>query len=295
MKRKFLFIGILALYCIALFVILTLAGMPLERILASKLEEASNGRLTLYSDRIDFRFPDRVLMREVVVRLVAGRPGEAGIEGRVDTLRIRPDYGGLFRGYLPVRFQGEAPAGSFNGVMGISAGGGARDGYASLRTDEFSLERFPAIRALLGREINGLLSADVDVRGDLRGLISAEGKGSLLMERGSLEARLGVPGLEQIPFDSIEMSFTLEDGTLNLLKAGMKGPAFSGDFQGDIELHKDLQRSRISLEGELTPGPLVLNNAFLGGLLGEVLEGGRSVSILVSGTLGRPAVKRIRD
>ncbi len=291
MKRKFLLISVLLLYGIALFVILTLAGMPLERLLASKLDKASNGRLIVHSNQFDLSFPDRTVMKGVVFRFT---PGRVGMEGRIDTLRMRPDYGGLVRGYLPVRFQGETPAGTFNGRMGVSAGRGLRDGYASLRTSEFSIESFPSIKYLLGREIKGLLSAEVDIQGDLRGLINAEGKGTLLIERGALEAQLGVPGLEQIPFDSLEMLFTLEDGMLNISRAGMKGPAFSGDFKGSIELHKELQRSRISLQGELTPGPLVLNNTFLGGLLDKVLEGAQSVRVRVRGTLERPAVTRIR-
>lgn len=291
MKRKFLLISVLLLYGIVLFVILTLAGMPLERLLASKLEKATNGRLIVHSNRFDLRFPDRAIMKGVVFRFT---PGRIGMEGRIDTLRMRPDYGMLIRGYLPVRFQGQTPAGTFNGRMGVSAGRGIRDGYASLRTSEFSIESFPSIKYLLGREIKGLLSAEMDLRGDLRHPIDAQGKGTLLIERGALEAQLGVPGLEQIPFDSLEMLFTLEDGVLNISRAGMKGPAFSGDFQGGIELHKELQRSRISLQGELTPGPLVLNNAFLGGLLDKVLEGAQSVRVRVRGTLERPAVTRIR-
>lgn len=292
MKRKFILICGLTLFGLFLFAFLTLAGMPVDRILASRLYKASDGGLALTSDHMGLRFPDRIIMKGVAFRFTQGN---ISVEGRLDALEMRPEYRRITKGYVPVLFEGKTPAGSFQGSAGVSIREGMKNGFASLSAAGLSLEMFPFVKSLMDREIKGLLSVDVDMDGDLRGLFDARGKGNLLVENGAIEARLGIPGLEQIPFDTLEISFYLEDGILHISRAEMKGPAFSGYFKGDIELHQEFQRSWVSLEGDLTPGRLVLDNAFLGGLLGRVLEGGESVSVSVNGPPGSPAITRIMD
>ncbi len=287
--RGFFLIGGLVLFAVLLFAGLTLARIPVERLIAAKVHDASEGRVSLRMEALDLEFPDRVRMTGVLVRAAAGR---SQVQGRLSSLRMRPDYGGLLRGYLPARFRAVSPAGTLVGRMGVSPGKGLRDGYADVRTEGFVLERVSSLSSFLDRGVRGRLSAQVDVRGNLEGLVRAQGKGALRIENGSVEARLGLPGLDRIPFESLEMSFLLENGVLSLPQADMTGPAFSGVFQGDIELRKKLSRSRLRLEGTLTPGPLVLENAFLSRFLQNVLKGEQSVRVLVRGTLESPSVVR---
>lgn len=291
MKTKFAVIGLLAVYGIILFVALTVARMPMERVLAAKLMEASDGRLTLHIEEFEPVFPDGAVLRDVRFRIAAGKIAS---QGRVDALRVRPDYTGLFRGYLPVRFHGTTPAGSVRGRIGWSAGKGFHDGYVQVHTEEFALDRFPSAGALLERDITGRLSAEVDIRGDLQGLVKAQGSGTLRIDNGALEADLGLPGLEEVPFEWLDMAFTLDQGSLVLSRAEMTGPAFSGSFQGDIALREPLPRSRLRLEGELTPGPMVLENAFLSRFLKKVLKGEQSVRVRVRGTLQSPSIAGIK-
>lgn len=287
--RNFFFIGVLVLYAVLLFVGLTLARMPVERLVAAKVHDASGGRVSLRMEALDLGFPDRIHMTGVLVQAAAGR---SRVQGRLSSLRMRPDYGGLLRGYLPVRFLAASPAGTLEGRIGVSPGKGMQDGYVAVQTDGFVLERFPSLSSFLDRGLRGNLSARMDLRGNLRSLDRARGEGALRIANGSVEARLGLPGLDRIPFESLEMAFLLENGVLSLSQADMTGPAFSGVFRGDIELEKRLSRSRLRLEGTLTPGPLVLENAFLSRFLQNVLKGEQSVRVRVRGTLESPAVVR---
>ena len=291
LKRKLAFISLLALYGIVLFAVLTLARMPAERLFAAKVQEVSNGRVALHVEEFDPRFPDGVALNGIRFRVAAGR---TDLQGRLGSLHMRPDYGGLVRGYLPIRFRGTTPGGPVQGRIGLSPGKGLADGYVRIHTEGFALELFPLIGSLLDRGVKGRLSADIDMRGDLERPARAEGKGTVRIEDGAVEADLGLPGLEEIPFESLVMDFTLEQGTLALSRAEMKGPAFSGSFQGGIALHDALPRSRLRLEGELTPGPMVLENAFLSRFLQKVLKGEQSVRVRVRGTLQNPSIARIK-
>jgi type II secretion system protein N len=292
LKRKLAFVVLLAAYGIVLFAVLTLARMPLERLLAERLAAASNGRVAVRVDAFDGTFPDGAVLKNVLFRTATGK---ADLQGRLDTLRVRPDYSGFLRGYLPVRFLGTAPAGSVRGRIGWSPWNGLQDGYVRVRTEGFDLERFPALGALLDRDLRGRLSADLDLRGNLERPAGTTGKGELQIENGALGAELGLPGLEEIPFEALRMSFTVETGTLKIARAEMTGPAFSGGFGGEVELRDALSRSRLRLRGELTPGPMVLENAFLSRFLRKVLEGEQSVRVRVRGTLQNPSIARIKD
>lgn len=292
MKLKLAFMILLAVYGIVLFAALTLARMPVDRLLAAKVQELSNGRIDLRVEEVDPTFPDGVALNGILFRVAAGR---SDLQGRMDSLRMRPDYSGLFRGYLPVRFHGITPGGPVQGRIGASPGSGLGDGYVEIRTEGFDLERFPSIGAFLDRSIEGRLSAELDIRGDLERWVRARGKGFLQIDNGALEANLGLPGLEDIPFESLVISFTLEKGILDVSRAEMKGPAFSGQFQGDLVLREALPRSRLRLQGELTPGPMVLENAFLSRFLRKVLEGEQSVRVRVRGTLQNPSIARIKE
>ena len=292
MNRKIVLIGILALYGILLFAVLTVSRMPIERIIAAKLQNAAKGRLSLSMSALDLAFPDRIRFEGIRFRMVTAK---AVLAGRAKTFSLRPDYLSLFRGYWPVRFRGTMPAGTLQGDLGISLWKGRRDGYLRIRTEGFSLEKSPPLQSALDRGVKGILSGGVEIQGDLTRPLEANGKGRIRISDGAVEARLGLPGLDEIPYASLEMSFDLEDGVLNLTQAEMKGPAFSGRFEGEITLEKDLGRSPISLSGELEPGTLVLENAFLSPLLGKVLKGDRAVNVLVGGTLERPTIKRRRN
>jgi len=285
-------IGLLAVYGLALFVLLTLTRMPVERLLAERVASATGGRVALHVEAFDLIFPDAAVLKNVRFRTAAGK---ARLQGRLEAMRIRPDYSGLLRGYLPVRFQGTTPGGTFGGRIGWSPGGGLRDGYVRIRTEGFDLERFPAIGGVLDRDLRGRMSAELDLRGNLKTPAGAQGNGDLRIENGALEADLGLPGLEEIPFDSLAMSFTVEKGILDLSRAEMTGPAFSGRFQGDITLRDVLSRSRLRLQGEMTPGPMVLENAFLSRFLQKVLKGEQSVRVRVRGTLQNPSIARIKE
>jgi len=292
LRRNVFFIGLLALYGIVLFAVLTLPRIPLERMITGMLQGAGNGRVTVGVNDLDLAFPDRVRMNQVRYQIAT-----AGtfLAGRVDTLEMRPDYGDLLRGRLPLRFTGTTPAGPFQGRMSVSLFRGSRNGTMSLHTDGFSLDKYPLIESALDRRVRGVLSGDVEIHGDLRRPLDGEGKGRLHMGEGAIEARLGLPGLDEIPFSSMEMAFVLRERVIHVSQAEMKGPAFQGSFTGEIRLTQDLRKSPMDLQGELVPGPMILDNAFLSPLLEKVLKGNRSATVRIRGTLERPAITGSRD
>ncbi len=292
MRRNVYFIGLLALFGIVLFAVLTLPRIPLDRMITGMLQAAGNGRVTVGVSDLDLAFPDRIRMNQV--RFQIANAGTV-LAGRIDTLEMRPDYGGLLRGRLPVRFTGTTPAGPIQGRVSVSLFRGSRDGTVSLHTDGFSLDQYPFIESALDRRVRGVLSGDVEIHGDLGHPLDGEGKGRLHMDEGAIEARLGLPGLDEIPFSSVDMAFVLRERNMVVSQAEMKGPAFQGSFTGEIRLAQDLRKSPMDLQGELVPGPMILENAFLSPLLEKVLKGNRSATVRIRGTLERPAITGSRD
>lgn len=289
MKKKIVLGIILGCYGIGLFIALTLVRVPLTGVVVHTVNSALNGRALFSAERVDLEFPDRLRLKGAVIEI----PGKAStIQEHVTEAVLRPEYRRLMQGYLPARFTGELSAGRMQGRFGLSRDVGLREAYLEVRTEGLELGSLKGMASALGREVGGTLSGELQLEGNLENVVQARGSGHITVIDGAMETKLGFPGLDTIPFERMEVLFSVQDGLVQLDQADMQGPVFTGSLRGTVELRPRLGRSRLSMQGTLAPGQEIRNNPFLGRLLGRAMQGERTIPVQVRGTLERPSIVR---
>jgi type II secretion system protein N len=202
-------------------------------------------------------------------------------------LNIYPDYLGLIEGYFPIVMKGLLPRGDFEMEAGTSILRGSRDGYIAFKTSGTYLEDLGFLKMYSGRSLNGKLTAEVNLRGNLMDFTRINGDGRLNLEEGSMELPVPMFGMNDLAFQSVRIIFSLKEGLLSLKDSELTGPVFSGRVSGDIRLRKPLEQSILHLSARLTPG-----SGLAGGDRSVPLPAGRDglMGARVEGTLRNPRV-----
>lgn len=288
-RKRLLLILSVPIYGVLVFFFLTALRMPLDIVIPRAVHSLSKGLVTMRVRDAGITFPGKVTLEDAGIRI---RAKGSDICSVIPRILLDPEYGKLLTGRLSSLFFVDMPAGSLEGRMGFPLAGPLRDVLLSIHTEGFQLERMPPIQQALKRGIRGDFSGHVNLRGNLKDVTQCRGDGVLVISDGSIGTRMGLPGLEEIPFRRLELSYLLKDGEVDLEKAEMEGDLFSGSFQGKIMLEKTISRSRLSMKGILVPGEEIRANAILGQLIGKAAEKGGSIPVSVRGTLKAPRIVR---
>jgi type II secretion system protein N len=285
LDRKKIFWAGLAVYALILFFFLTFSRLPADQLIAATTAHATQGRLSIEAEKIAPILPLGYRLEDVscVVQL-----DEISARDQLKSLILRTDLLRLLTGYLPVRFACALQRGHVDGKTGASLFKGPRKGYLSVDASEVYLEDFNILQSLSRRDLTGRLQAGVTIEGDLTDPSRISGEGRVLWEQGSIGTKLSIPGLEDVPFDTITLAFSAENGKVILKESDMKGPMFSGTLAGEIRLAKKIARTQVRIEARLTPGPLLQNNKMASQFLAKSRKG--PLVITVRGTLERPSV-----
>lgn len=286
-KKIFFWLG-LAVYTVILFFFMTFYRLPADKLIAATLENLTEGRLFFRVQKVSPLLPPRYRLEGISYGILLG---DTQITDGFSSLTLGPDYMGLFKGYLPIEIKGSMTRGSFHGKTGVSIISGVEDSYLMIKTDDLFLEDLNILGPLLNRDIKGKLKSEIKVKGDLTDPTKITGRGYFHLEKGSIDTRIDLPGLERVPFDSISLDFTFKDGKLTLNKGEMGGPMFSGNFSGEIQWEKKLANSRLKITAKLNPGPLLMNNQLARQFFRKGKRENVSLTIKIGGTLKRPSIK----
>lgn len=261
----------------------------MNALLSHAVEKHSQGKASVLASEVSYSFPDRLVLEGMRLRV---KTKESELCTLVNSLILQPGYAGLLKGYLPVTFFAVFPYGGLDGQCGISIGSGLRDSFALVAVNQMDLAGINAIPMLFKRELKGVMEGNIELRGDLRSILRCRGEGNLFLTEGSISTRLGFPGLNEIPYSSMEFIFKLDKETVTFEKAQMRGTVFSGDFKGTIKLNEVLEKSLISVQGTVQPGKEIRDNPFFGRLIGKALKGKDTIPVEISGTLKAPKITR---
>jgi type II secretion system protein N len=275
-----------AAYAVVLFTVVTLYRLPAEEIIQEALLRLTDGQVAITAKRISPSFPLGYRLEDVEYRTVLA--GEFS-KDRVKLLYISPEYLDLLRGYFPVVIKGDMARGTFELRAGVSMWSGSEDSYISLKTSEAYLEDFNVLRLLSGRSLKGRIKADVNLTGNMQDL-KINGDGHILLQDGALESRLDQLGVNDIPFKSWDMFFSVRDGVVSVKKSEMVGPVLSGTFFGQMKLTKPISRTPLEFTARLKPGPDLATNKPAGKLMAALTAGKEFLVIKLGGTLQRPFV-----
>jgi type II secretion system protein N len=284
-QRKWVTICLTA-YAVVLFTAMTLYRLPAEKLIQEGLLQLTGGQVTISAESISPFFPLGYRLENVEYRTVLG--GEFS-KDRVKLLDISPEYSKLVMGYLPLVMKGVLPRGSFEITTGISMWKGSKDSYGSLKASEAYLEDFNVLRLFTGRGLKGKIGAEVNLRGNIQDL-KINGDGHIILEEGVLESHLDQLGLNDLPFKSINIFFSIKEGLVSVRKGQMGGPVFSGTFSGEIKLTKPLGMTLLKLAARMKPGPSLAGNEQAGRFMAALGAGSELPLIKLGGTLRQPLV-----
>ncbi len=285
-KKIFSFLG-LAVYSAVLFLLLAFYRLPADKLIAATVEGLTNGRLLLNTEEVSPALPISYKLKKVSYGILLR---DILTKDRLDSLALGPDYGKLFRGYLPIEFEGVLPRGSIHGKTGISIRSGLEDGYLIIKASEVYLEDLNILRSLSNRDVRGKLRGEVDVEGHLIYPSKTKGKGRFYVEKGSIDTKIDLPGMKTVSFESIMVSFSIREGLVAFNNGKMDGPMFSGVFSGEIKLKNNIAKSRLKITAKMKLGPLLANNQLVSQFFARLGKGKDTVIIKIQGTLEKPSL-----
>jgi type II secretion system protein N len=199
---------------------------------------------------------------------------------RLNRARVRPAWSlRWLRGDAALAVDLSAPEGRLRGTVYA----GSEPGFDG-RIDELDLGRLPLSGVAPDLALDGLATADVDVRSGERG---PEGR----VELHAVEGSVGLPGLPvALPFQSLDAAATLGgDAQLRLERFALGGPMLSAEGEAvvasapafataplDATLHIEVHEAGVR--------PMVRN-------LGVRLDAGGRADVRLGGTLAAPTIR----
>ena len=266
---------------------MTFYRLPADKLISYAMEDYTGGRLLFKTEEMSPRFPGGYEMKAVSYGILLGN---VLLTDRFDSLTINLDYKRLMLGYLPITFNGLISSGGFNGKAGVSLRNRLDNSYFSVKASDIHLKDIHIISSFSNRNLKGRFRGKINIEGNFNDPTKINGNGHFFVENGSIDTRIDLPGLNSVPFKSIELDFSIEGGIMTLKKGEMNGPLFSGNYSGEIKLKKKISRSRIKINGTMKPGPMLENNQFAKQFLSKIRKGNNPINIKILGTLERPSI-----
>ena len=286
-KKILSYTGI-TLYVFILFLLMTFYRLPADKLIAATMENLTKGRLLFKAENISPVLPTGYRLEEVSYGIFVG---DTPAKDHFKSLTFGPDYREIFTGHLPIKFNGVMPRGNIHGKTGLSILSRGKEGYLTIKASDVYLEDLNILRSFSGRNFKGKLRGEIKLEGNLADLSKIYGKGYLSLEKGSIDTRISIPGMETIPFKGIKLAFTIKDGKVILNNSKMDGPMFSGNFSGEIRLQEKIAQSQIMITARMSPGSLLENDQLTSKLLAKIMKGNDSLVIKIGGNLNRPNIK----
>jgi len=294
MKRNIKAFGILGtiVYAVILFSLLTFYRLPAEKIFASAIGHFSREKVFLEIKKASPGLPFRYALEDISYGIETGGTFQ---RDTLDTLIIKLDLLRLITGCLPLKFEALPGRGRIQGRIGLSLFNAGNQGYLDLKINDVHLEDLRILNALAGRNVKGRLKGELTTEGNPVDLMKLNGSGRFTITQGGVETKFDIPGMNTIPFESVEVLFSVHQGMFKLERGQMNGPMFSGNYTGEIALKDDISMSQIDIRGEMKPGPMIDENKFVRQLLSQVLKGDAMVKVRVGGTIESPTIFRSRS
>ena len=277
----------LMIYTIILSLLMILYRLPADKLIAATLDRYSDGRLLFKAEEMAYLFPSEYRMEEISYGL---HLGENPISDHLRSLSFGPDYGALFSGYLPIKIKGLMSQGDIAVKAGISFRDGLRNGYLFITLNDLYLDDLNIIKSFSNRALKGRMKGDLNLEGNLIDPANLHGNGRFMMKEGAIGTTIDIPGMNEVPFNNLQMDFSIKNGMISLKKSEMDGPLFSGKFFGEIKLKKKIVESQLKLRGEMSLRPSAEKNQFIGQFIERIRKNKGPFIIKVEGTLERPII-----
>jgi len=205
-----------------------------------------------------------------------------------EQVRLRFKVLQLLRGNLAFTVRSQAYGGTLSGEVRLTPFYDVRNYQLRVRGQKLQLQGH-SVSPLLGRQVSGKISGDINLKGPLGDFVNASGGGKFQLEEGSCpidSAYLRIRTLE-----GLEVSATMElsGGRLEIVECEFKGQGFQGTVSGKIILQPRLSGSTLNLAGEgQLDGDMVNLPADKQRVAAAFLNRGKPLPFKVRGTIEEP-------
>ena len=165
-------------------------------------------------------------------------------------VRLRFKVLPLLGGRLAFTLRSQAYGGTLSGDVRLTPFYDVRNYQLRVRGQEIQLEGQSSVSTLLGRQVSGKISGDINLKGPLGDLVNASGGGEFQLEDGSCpidSAYLRIRTLEGL---EVSATIALSGGSLEITECEFKGQGFQGTVSGKVMLQPRLSGSTLNLAGE---------------------------------------------
>jgi type II secretion system protein N len=194
--------------------------------------------------------------------------------------------------YLRFNLRSQVYGGSLKGDIRLAPFYDVRQYQLKLRGQTLRLDDKTDISALLGRQLSGQISGDLELKGDFGDIVNSTGGGELQLVEGSCP--IDSPYLTIKLLEKLEVSgtFALAGGILKINPCQFKAPGFEGTLSGEIELQPWLPSSTLNLAGKGQIDPALVNLPPDKRRVAEaILKRGKPLPFKVLGTIEAPQLR----
>ena len=198
----------------------------------------------------------------------------------------------LLRGSFAVSLRSQVYGGSLKGDIQLAPFYDVRRYELRLRGQTLRLDDKTEISALLGRQLSGQISGDLELEGNLGDIVNSTGGGELQLVEGSCP--INSPYLTIKLLEGLEVSgtFSLAGGILKINPFQFKGPGFEGTLGGEVKLQPWLPSSTLNLTGKGQIDPALINLPPDKRRVAEAfLNRGKPLPFKVRGTIEEPQLR----
>jgi type II secretion system protein N len=249
--RKYGAYVLFALVVLVLFAWMRMPSEAVRSLVLSALSKNQAGAL-VHFDSAEHAFPFGVTLTGLTVQTKDGR----GWRIEADTVTAHPALLSLLTGRVALRIQAASMGGRIDGNIAFrdrfSASGPVR---ADLDFGGINAADCPWLAELLGRAVRGRVDGRLRFEGVPGQWVSGSGHLELALVNGLISLQAPLFGLQEMTFTRVDGNVDLGDGTLKVNRLQVAGNHLQGDFQGSVQLERDLSLSRIALRGDVNlPG-----------------------------------------
>jgi type II secretion system protein N len=216
--------------------------------------------------------------------------GKTHCTEQLESFILTPSPLGWLKGRFPVSFKGRLGGGPFEGTASIHMGGKQKEGDITIQFRKIPLDQLDILHGFVNRDLRGTLEGQMIMSGPFQDVTKLQGEAGLLIQNGIIEAELGLPGLDEIPFERIRLEVMVNNGALKVKEAALEGPVFQGSCFGEILLNRSFGKSRLYLGATLKPGRQLEGNTAVSALLSKIMKQDGTIPVAIKGTLQSPHI-----
>jgi len=250
MKEAIRKYGAYVLFALAVLVLFAWMRMPSEAVrslVLSALSKNQAGAL-VHVDSAEHVFPFGVTLTGLIVQTKDGR----GLRIEAGTVTAHPELLPLLTGRVALRIQAAAMGGRIDGNIAFrdrfSTSGPVQ---ADLAFGDINAADCPWLSELLGRAVRGRVDGRLHFEGLPGQWVAGSGHMELALVNGLISLQAPLFGLQEMIFTRMEGNVDLGNGTLKVNRLQVAGDHLQGDFQGSVQLERNLSLSRIALRGDV--------------------------------------------